>query len=69
MNAPLYPEKLLRLQVESQMDLSLATDGVQRYVWDSRFGQILIEVTEGRLFVNGRLVETAAQGPEAPSLP
>lgn len=57
MNAPLYPERLLRLQADDQLDLSLATSGVQRYVWDSRFGQMLIEVSEGRMYVNGEPVE------------
>jgi hypothetical protein len=59
MNAPLYPERLLRLQADDQLDLSLATSGVERYVWDSRFGQMLIEVTDGRMFVNGQPVEPA----------
>ena len=57
MNAPLYPERLLRLQADDQLDLSLATSGVQRYVWDGRFGQMLIEVKEGRSYVNGEPVE------------
>jgi hypothetical protein len=35
----------------------LASEGVQRWVWEGKFGAILIEVVEGRVFVNGELVE------------
>lgn len=57
MNAPLFSEKLLRLADSGQAPLALATPGVQRYVWESRFGEILIEVIGERSFVNGRPVE------------
>lgn len=57
MNAPLFAEKLLRLSDPDQAPLALATPGVQRYVWESRFGEILIEVIGERSFVNGRPVE------------
>ena len=56
MNAPLYPERLLRLDDGNQVSLPLATPGVQRYVWESRFGEILIEVIGEQLFVNGQAV-------------
>lgn len=59
MNAPLNAEVLLRPAVSRQVDLQLATEGVQRYVWESRFGTMLIEVREGRVYVNGSLVEPA----------
>ena len=59
MNAPLLPEVLVRRGAESQADLPLAAEGVLRYVWESRFGPMLIEVREGRAFVNGQVVELA----------
>lgn len=57
MNAPVYPETLLRLDDPEQVPLPLATSGVLRYVWESRFGEILIEVIGEQTFVNGRVVE------------
>jgi hypothetical protein len=59
MDAPLLPEVLLRRE-PSQPELALAAEGVQRYVWESRFGDMLIEVRDGRIFVNGSLVVPAA---------
>jgi len=65
MNAPLKPE-ILRLREESpQSPLPLATEGVERYVWESRFGSMLIEVIDGVAFVNGQRVESALPLPEA----
>lgn len=58
MNAPFHPEVLLRRE-PSQPELALAAEGVQRYVWESKFGDMLIEVREGRIFVNGSLVVPA----------
>src|SRR5213593_4687247 len=46
MNAPLSPE-VLRLREESQQEaLLLLPEGVQRYVWEGRFGAMLIEVID-----------------------
>jgi hypothetical protein len=59
MNAPLHPEVLLRRE-SPQPELALAAEGVQRYVWESRFGDMLIEVHDDRVFVNGSLVVPAA---------
>ena len=42
-----------------QVELPLAAEGVLRYVWDGRFGSMLIEVKEGRAYVNGQAVESA----------
>ena len=42
MNAPTFPEVLLRI-TEHGGNLPLATAGVLRYVWESRYGEILIE--------------------------
>jgi hypothetical protein len=60
MNAPLLPEVLLGGQPSDQSALPLATDGVQRYVWQSAFGPILIEVRDGAAFVNGARVASIA---------
>lgn len=35
----------------------MATTGIQRYVRDSRFGEILIEVIGARSYVSGQTVE------------
>lgn len=56
MNAPLYREVLLR-RPDPESELPLATEGVQRYVWDSRFGSMLIEVIGDDIYVNGGKVE------------
>jgi hypothetical protein len=37
--------------------LALATEGVQRYVWEGRFGAMLIEAVDGVAYVNGERVE------------
>jgi hypothetical protein len=57
MNAPLLPEVLLGLKRDPQIHLELATEGVLRYLWESRWGPVLIEVKDGRAFVNGQTVE------------
>ena len=56
MNLPIAPEVLLRAD-DSQAALPLASEGVLRWVWESRYGAILIEVIEDQVFVNGELVE------------
>jgi len=58
-NDPRFPEILLRRSESPQGDLPLAADGVLRYVWESWFGSMLIEVREGRVLVNGQVVESA----------
>ena len=57
MNAPLISEVLLRSTDAHQPRLPLATQGVARWVWHSRFGSMLIEVIEDAVFVNGQPVE------------
>jgi len=42
------------------MPLSLVAEGVVRYVWQSAFGPILIEVRDGVAFVNGAPVTPIA---------
>ena len=59
MNAPLPPEVLARRGASPQVDLPLAAEGVLRYVWEGKFGPILIEVKGGRAYVNGQAVVPA----------
>ena len=59
MNAPLLPEILARQGEARQTELPLAAEGELHYVWDSRWGSMLIEVKDGRVFVNGQVVEAA----------
>jgi hypothetical protein len=69
MNAPLYPEVLRRLDETPQADLPLATEGVARYVWESKYGEMLIEVLAGVVYVNGDRIEPAmAEGGIAQAL-
>jgi hypothetical protein len=66
MGGPLRPEVLIaREDDRAQAALPLAAEGVERYVWQSRFGPMLIEVKEGRAFVNGLAGEPA--DPEVPA--
>ena len=67
MNAPLLPEVLTRISRSPQADLPLATEGVLRYMWESRFGPMLIEVRDGRAFVNGQVVEPSDAPPTSTS--
>ncbi len=59
MNAPLLSEVLTRRDDSSQADLPLASEGVLRYVWEGKFGSMLIEVKDGQSHVNGQAVEPA----------
>jgi hypothetical protein len=61
MNAPLLAEVLVGGQSVDEPALPLATEGVQRYVWHSAYGAMLIEVRDGAAFVNGRRVLTLAE--------
>lgn len=63
MNAPLLPEILARPEASPQADLPLTAEGVLRYVWESKFGDLLIKVKDGRSFVNGQAVEPAEPKP------
>lgn len=60
MNALLLPEVLMGAQPTDQPALPLAAEGVQRYVWQSAFGPMLIEVRDGSAFVNGQRVTPMA---------
>jgi hypothetical protein len=67
MNAPLMPEILMGAQSADQAALAFASEGVQRYVWQSAFGPMLIEVRDGTAFVNGERVLPMAALREAGS--
>ena len=57
-NAPPLPQHLLRPPdaASPQAELPLATAGVLRYVWEGRYGPMLIEAVDGEVFVNGQRV-------------
>lgn len=59
MNAPINTEVLLRPPGSQQSELPLGAEGFLRYVWEGRFGTMLIEVKGGQVYVNGGLVERA----------
>jgi hypothetical protein len=61
MNPPLLPEVTVGPQPTDQPSLNLATEGVQRYVWHSAFGEILIEARDGVAYVNGQRVMSIAE--------
>lgn len=65
--SPLLPEILLGAHPVDQHALLLATVGIQRFVWQSAYGPILIEVRDGASFVNGRRVMSIAEMHEAGS--
>lgn len=56
MDTPVLQEVLLRID-DSGDELPLATAGVLRYVWESRCGEILIEVVGDEALANGSRVE------------
>lgn len=66
MNAPLLPELLLGPRRDDEPALPLATEGVQRFVWESAFGPMLIEVRDGAAFVNGQCVTSIGEMRAAP---
>jgi hypothetical protein len=41
----------------AEPELPLAADGVLRYVWHGKFGDMLVEVRDGESFVNGQAVD------------
>jgi hypothetical protein len=57
MNAPTLPDIHLGTADNNEPELPLVAEGVQRYVWESAFGAMLIEVHDGAAFVNGQRVE------------
>ncbi len=53
---PPAPEIVIGRTEDAQPPLPLASDGVQRWVWHSRYGEMLIEVIGDKVFVNGQRV-------------
>lgn len=66
MNAPLLPEHLCVRHGDTQGALPLSAEGVERYVWQGRFGPMLIEVIDSVAYVNGQRVEPT-MGNETPN--
>lgn len=52
----LAPEVVVGGPPGAQSRLPLATEGIQRWIWQSRFGPILIEVIDDAPYVNGERV-------------
>ena len=59
MDTAYFSEVRPSAMADAQSLLPLATEGVLRYVWEGRFGSMLIEVVGDKIFVNGDLVEPA----------
>lgn len=57
LSAPLMPEVQLGADDQLQPALALASEGVLRYIWHSRYGDMLIEVRGDEAFVNGQRVQ------------
>ncbi len=66
MDLSLHPEVLLHRadgdaaedsDAHRQRELGLASAGVQRWVWQGRYGAMLIEVIGAEVYVNGARVE------------
>ena len=53
----LLPEVICGGDAEPQAALPLASEGVQRFVWQMAHGEILIEIRDGCAYVNGDRVE------------
>ena len=51
------PEVVVGPSDPAQPELPLASAGVQRWLWNGKFGPMLIEVVGDRVFVNGQPVE------------
>lgn len=60
---PAVPEVVVGGAVDVQAPLPLASDGVLRWLWHSRFGDMLIEVIGEEVFVNGERVTHAGARP------
>jgi hypothetical protein len=57
---PLVADVMLAAQESVEPSLPLASDGVRRWVWHSRYGAMLIEAIGTEVFVNGERVEPHA---------
>jgi hypothetical protein len=50
------PDVMLSPDEQLEPSLPLGSDGVRRWVWRNRFGEVLIEVVDEQVYVNGRPV-------------
>ena len=68
-STPAVPEVVIGQADDAQPPLPLASDGVLRWVWRSRYGEMLIEVMGDEVFVNGQRVHRHGgdRGNEPPS--
>lgn len=55
-DASFRPDVMLSPDEQVAPSLPLGSDGVQRWVWRSRFGEVLIEVAGEQVLVNGQPV-------------
>ena len=60
MNTTVFSEVRPNAMDDPQARLPLATEDVLRYVWEGKFGSMLIEVVGDKIFVNGKPVEPAS---------
>ena len=60
-DSQLLPEVVLGPHPSDRPRLTLTSEGVQRYVWQSAFGAMLIEVRDGVSFVNGARVASIGE--------
>ena len=60
MSTQLFQEVISHREATPQGELPLATEGTLRYVCQSKFGDMLIEVVDGHTFVNSELVRPAS---------
>ena len=58
---PCTPKSSSGRQRDDEPALPLASEGIERYVWNGTFGPILIEVHDGAAFVNGERVMSMAE--------
>lgn len=61
MAGPLLTEVVYGGESDPQPGLPLASDGVQRVVWQMATGPILIEIRDGQVYVNGERVEPVTE--------
>lgn len=61
MTDTLLPEVVYGGDAELQAALPLASEGVQRFVWQMVDGEVLIEIRDGCAYVNGDRVEPIAE--------
>jgi hypothetical protein len=69
MNTARAAEALRSLPADLQPNQPTGPEGLGRWIWESRFGSMLIEVVGEAVFVNGQLVEPHRDLAVAPAAP